>query len=77
LQRCAVIQMEVRGRDIDGFVKQANAAMAAQVKLRSGCPSQGGAFGNQQLALKRLSLIVPATIFFIFVLLYTAFNSVR
>ena len=28
-------------------------------------------------APKRLSLIVPATIFFIFVLLYTAFNSVK
>ena len=27
--------------------------------------------------MKRLSLIVPATIFFIFVLLYTAFNSVK
>ena len=78
LQRYAVIQMDVRGRDIDGFVKQANAAMAAQVKLPTGYYSEwGGAFENQQRALKRLSLIVPATIFFIFVLLYTAFNSAR
>src|SRR3546814_4945437 len=37
----------------------------------------GGAFENQQRAMTRLSLIVPLTIFFIFVLLYTAFNSVR
>jgi cobalt-zinc-cadmium resistance protein CzcA len=37
----------------------------------------GGAFENQQRALKRLALIVPVTIFFIFVLLYTAFQSVR
>src|SRR6185312_1621184 len=33
LQRYAVIQMDVRGRDIDGVVKEANAAIAQQVKL--------------------------------------------
>ncbi|MGN2246087.1 efflux RND transporter permease subunit [Frateuria sp. GZRR35] len=78
LQRYAVIQMDVRGRDIDGFVKDANAKIAQQVKLPTGYYVEwGGAFENQQRALKRLSLIVPATIFFIFVLLYTAFNSVK
>ncbi len=78
LQRYAVIQMDVRGRDIDGFVKDANAAMAKQMKLPTGYYSEwGGAFENQQRALKRLALIVPATIFLIFMLLYTAFNSVK
>jgi len=78
LQRYAVIQMDVRGRDIDGFVKEANAALAQKVKMPTGYYTEwGGAFENQQRALKRLSLIVPATIFFIFVLLYTAFNSVK
>jgi cobalt-zinc-cadmium resistance protein CzcA len=78
LQRYAVIQMDVRGRDIDGFVQEANAAIAKQLKMPTGYYSEwGGAFENQQRALKRLSLIVPATIFFIFVLLYTAFNSVK
>lgn len=78
LQRYAVIQMDVRGRDIDGFVREANAAIAAQVKLPTGYYTVwGGAFENQQRALSRLALIVPATIFFIFVLLYTAFNSVK
>lgn len=78
LQRYAVIQMDVRGRDIDGFVKHANAIIAEKVKLPQGYYLEwGGAFENQQRALKRLSLIVPATIFFIFVLLYTAFNSVK
>lgn len=37
----------------------------------------GGVFENQQRALARLSVIVPLTIFFIFVLLYTAFNSIK
>ncbi|TDR37720.1 cobalt-zinc-cadmium resistance protein CzcA [Tahibacter aquaticus] len=78
LQRYAVIQMDVRGRDIDGFVQEANAAIAQQVKLPAGYWIEwGGAFANQQRALAKLALIVPVTIFFIFVLLYTAFNSVR
>ena len=78
LQRYAVIQMDVRGRDIDGFVRDANAAIEDRVDLPPGYWIEwGGAFENQQRALARLSLIVPLTIFFIFVLLYTAFNSVK
>jgi len=78
LQRYAVIQMDVRGRDVDGFVQAANAAIQAKVNLPAGYWVEwGGAFENQQRALTRLSVIVPLTIFFIFVLLYTAFNSVR
>ncbi|QBB69098.1 efflux RND transporter permease subunit [Pseudolysobacter antarcticus] len=78
LQRYAVIQMDVRGRDIDGFVKEANAAIEQQVKLPAGYWTEwGGAFANQQRAMAKLALILPATIFFIFVLLYTAFNSLR
>ena len=78
LQRYAVLQMDVRGRDIDGFVQDANAAIAQQVELPAGYWTEwGGAFANQQRAMAKLGLIVPLTIFFIFVLLYTAFNSVR
>lgn len=78
LQRYAVIQMDVRGRDVDGFVNDANAAIKANVELPAGYWIEwGGAFENQQRALKRLSVIVPLTIFFIFVLLYTAFNSTK
>lgn len=78
LQRYAVIQMDVRGRDIDGFVRDANAAIDDRIDLPTGYWIEwGGAFENQQRALARLSIIVPLTIFFIFVLLYTAFNSVK
>ncbi|HWT16695.1 MAG TPA: CusA/CzcA family heavy metal efflux RND transporter, partial [Patescibacteria group bacterium] len=78
LQRYAVIQMDVRGRDVDGFVRDAGAAVAAKVKLPPGYWIEwGGAFENQQRALAKLALIVPITIFFIFVLLYTAFNSIK
>ena len=78
LQRYAVIQMDVRGRDVDGFVADANAMIKQEIELPPGYWLEwGGAFENQQRALKRLALIVPLTIFFIFVLLYTAFNSVK
>jgi cobalt-zinc-cadmium resistance protein CzcA len=78
LQRYAVIQMDVRGRDVDSFVRDANAVIDANVELPPGYWIEwGGAFENQQRALKRLSVIVPLTIFFIFVLLYTAFNSTK
>ncbi len=78
LQRYAVLQMDVQGRDVDGFVKEANAAIAAKVTLPTGYWVEwGGAFENQQRAMERLGVIVPLTIGLIFILLYTAFNSVR
>lgn len=78
LQRYAVLQMDVQGRDVDSFVQDANAAIASKVKLPSGYWVEwGGAFENQQRAMARLALIVPLTIGLIFILLYTAFNSVR
>ncbi|VAX02374.1 Cobalt-zinc-cadmium resistance protein CzcA; Cation efflux system protein CusA [hydrothermal vent metagenome] len=78
LQRYAVIQMDVRGRDVDSFVQAAEAAIEAQVKMPPGYWIEwGGAFENQQRALTRLAIIIPLTIFFIFVLLYTAFNSIK
>jgi heavy metal efflux system protein len=78
LQRYAVIQMDVQGRDIDGFVKQAQARIEQQIQLPSGYWIEwGGAFEHQQRAMSKLALIVPLTIGLIFVLLYTAFHSLR
>jgi cobalt-zinc-cadmium resistance protein CzcA len=76
LQRYAVIQMDVRGRDVDGFVREAEARIKREVRLPEGYWIEwGGAFENQQRALARLAVIVPVTIALIFLLLYTAFNS--
>lgn len=78
LQRYAVIQMDVHGRDVNGFVNDANAKIRKEIKLPQGYWLEwGGSFENEQRAMKRLSIIVPVTVFFIFVLLYTAFNSVK
>ena len=78
LQRYSVLQMDVKGRDVDSFVNEAAAKIKAQVKIPEGYWIQwGGAFENQQRAMARLAVIVPLTIGLIFMLLYTAFNSVR
>ena len=78
LQRYAVIQMDVVGRDVDGFVQEVEQRLADELDIPAGYWIEwGGAFENQQRALARLALIVPVTIFFIFVLLYTAFNSAK
>lgn len=63
---------------MDSFVKEANLKIKEQVKLPPGYWVEwGGAFENQQRAMARLAVIVPLTIGLIFMLLYTAFNSVR
>ncbi len=78
LQRYAVLQMDVKGRDVDSFVKEADAKLKEAVQMPAGYWVEwGGAFENQQRALARLALIVPLTIGLIFLLLYTAFNSLR
>jgi cobalt-zinc-cadmium resistance protein CzcA len=57
-------------------VKKAEAKVRKEVTLPEGYVIEwGGAFENQQRALARLSVIVPVTIALIFLLLYTAFNS--
>ena len=76
LQRYAVLQLDVKGRDVDGFVKEADAKIRSRVNIPEGYWIEwGGAFENQQRAMARLAIIVPLTIGLIFILLYTAFNS--
>ena len=76
MRRNAVIQMDVRGRDVNGFVHEAQVVIDRELKLPTGYTLQwGGSFENQQRAMGRLALIVPLTIGLIYVLLYTAFNS--
>jgi heavy metal efflux system protein len=78
LQRFAIVQLGVEGRDMDGFVQEAAARLATEVKLPQGYWFDwGGAFENQRRAMAKLAVIVPLTIALIFLLLYTAFGSVR
>ena len=63
LQRYSVLQLDVKGRDVDSFVKEANARIREAVKLPPGDWVEWGcAFENQQRAMARLAVIVPLTI---------------
>lgn len=77
-QRRVVVQANVVGRDMGGFVAEAQAAVAERVALPPGYfLSWGGQFENQQRAMARLAIIVPITIGLIFLLLFSSFNSIR
>ena len=76
--RYTVIRSNVGGRDLVGFVEEAKAAVAKNIKLHAGYSMQwGGEFENQQRAAARLTLVVPASIGLIFLLLFFTFGSVR
>jgi heavy metal efflux system protein len=77
-RRRLVVGANVQGRDLGGYVAQAQAKIAAEVKLPSGYSLEwGGQFKNMERALKRLSLIIPLTIAAIFFLLFLLFDSAR
>ncbi len=70
--------MNVRGRDIGSFVADAQQALATQVTLPAGYyVTWGGQFENLQRASARLLIVVPIGLFLIFILLFSAFGSVR
>lgn len=77
-QRYVVVQSNVRGRDLGGFVADVQQAVAANVKLPPGYyVTYGGQFENQQRATQRLALIVPGVLLLIVGLLYASFGSLR
>jgi cobalt-zinc-cadmium resistance protein CzcA len=77
-QRRIVVQLNVRGRDMGGFVAEAQAQIARLVQLPAGYfITWGGQFENQQRAMKRLAVIVPITIGLIYLLLFSSFSSLR
>ncbi len=77
-QRVIMVQANVRGRDLAGFVTAAQRAVATQVKLPPGYTvSWGGSFKDLQEAMARLYVVVPIALTVIFVLLYLMFGSVN
>jgi cobalt-zinc-cadmium resistance protein CzcA len=76
LSRYMVISMEVVGRDIASFVKEANKIIENQVNFDDGYYTLwAGDFKNMQEATQKLMIIIPITILLVILLLYTAFNS--
>ncbi len=77
-KRKLTVESNVTGRDIGGFVEEAQAAVQAQVDLPPGyLIDWGGQFENQERANDRLMLILPITLAIVFVLLFMTFNSVK
>jgi heavy metal efflux system protein len=75
-QRRISVEVNVRGRDLAGFVSEAQKAVAAKVKLPSEYQLQwGGQFEQLQTASQRLMIVVPASLILIFVLLYFNFQA--
>ncbi|HEU4594855.1 MAG TPA: CusA/CzcA family heavy metal efflux RND transporter [Pyrinomonadaceae bacterium] len=72
------VELNVRGRDIGSFVREAQSAIAREVQIPPGYYlTWGGTFENLERASARLLLVVPLALFLIFVLLFTTFGSVR
>ncbi|MDA1051259.1 MAG: efflux RND transporter permease subunit [Planctomycetota bacterium] len=70
------VQLNVRDRDIVGFVEEAERAVADKVKLPAGMYIEwSGQFEHQLRAKRTLTLIVPIVVMIIFVLLYITYHD--
>jgi cobalt-zinc-cadmium resistance protein CzcA len=76
--RRAALMVNLKTRDIEGFVREAERRIHDQVKLPENYIVQfGGQFENLQQARARLAVIVPVALALIFVLIFLAFGSLR
>jgi len=77
-KRRVVVQLNVRGRDLGGFVEEAQLAIKNKVKLGEGYYiTWGGQFENLQKASNRLMIVVPLALSLIFLLLFSTFGSLK
>ncbi|WP_342051170.1 MULTISPECIES: efflux RND transporter permease subunit [unclassified Cupriavidus] len=77
-KRRVVVMINVKDRDLGGFVAELQGATASKVKLPEGYYFEwGGQFQNMERAMGHLQIIVPLTIAAIFFLLFLLFNSLR
>lgn len=72
------VELNVRGRDVGSFVKEAQGQIEKQVQIPPGYYlTWGGTFENLERASARLMIVVPLALFLIFILLFSTFNSVK
>jgi Cu(I)/Ag(I) efflux system membrane protein CusA/SilA len=70
------VLLNVRGRDIGGFVDEARAALLRQIQLPAGYYIEwSGQYENQQRARRRLLIVIPVVLAIIFGLLYMTYGS--
>jgi Cu(I)/Ag(I) efflux system membrane protein CusA/SilA len=76
-QLTAYIYIDLRDRDLGGYVADAQKAVAAQVKFPPGYyVTWSGQFEYMERAKARLKIVVPITVLIIFLLLYLNFRRV-
>ena len=77
-ERMVIVQSNVRGRDLGSFAADVQREVGRRVALPEGYfVTYGGQFENQQRAMRRLSLIVPAVLLVIVGFLYATFGNAR
>ncbi|MGK4008341.1 CusA/CzcA family heavy metal efflux RND transporter [Sorangium sp. So ce1036] len=77
-KRRVVVQCNVRGRDLGGFVADAEERIDAEIKLPPGYwMSWGGQFENLLAAQRRLAVVVPLALGLIFGLLFLSVGTLR
>ncbi len=77
-KKLLAIGVFIHGRDMGSVVADFKTLFAENVKLPEGYyVTWSGEFENQERAMKRLAVIVPISIFIIFLLLFDAFKSFR
>ena len=76
-QRRALVLSNVRGRDLGSFVQEVRDRIAREVQLPPGTFLEwGGQYENQQRAMGRLAIVVPAALLLIYLLLFASFRSI-
>jgi cobalt-zinc-cadmium resistance protein CzcA len=76
--RYVAVKYSVRGRDLGGTVEEAIRKVTAQVKLPPLYRFEwAGEYESQKRSEARLLLIVPLTVFLIFLIIYAAFGSAK
>ncbi|MBN1418283.1 MAG: efflux RND transporter permease subunit [Planctomycetes bacterium] len=75
--RRMIVECNVRGRDLGGFIDEAKRALAPiEADLPGGYRlAWGGQFENQERAMARLRIVVPVALLAIFALLFTSLAS--
>jgi Cu(I)/Ag(I) efflux system membrane protein CusA/SilA len=73
----AYIYVDIRDRDIGGYVADAKKAVAAQVKFPSGYyVTWSGQFEYMERAVQKMKVVIPVTLLTIFLLLYLNFRRI-
>jgi Cu(I)/Ag(I) efflux system membrane protein CusA/SilA len=72
----STVQLNVKGRDLIGFVEEAKSKIEKEVELPSGYSLQwAGQFENQERANKRLMILVPISLLINLLIIYFGFRS--